>query len=185
MNPPRRHHLVPALGLLIVAGIFLAVRAATTAPSKAALQSQHIKETIDALFKHRLKPEPLPVTLPNPFVVISGVISAKRADGSESDPAATADGEAHDGTSATRTGDNPPASDAEALARHIASLKIGGALQLNGQLQLIINQAPRKEGDLIFLDNKNAVTYLRLIRLTPTELTLGFNEAVQTIRLKP
>jgi hypothetical protein len=185
MNHPFRQRLLLGLGLLLAAGAPPAGRAAPAAPTRAALQSQHIKESIDALFKHRLKPDPLPVTLPNPFLVVSGVISNKRPDGSESDPASVGDSEAHDGPPAAKPGDAPPpGSDAEALARHVASLKIGGTIQINGQLQLIINQSPRKEGDLIFLDNKSAVIYLRLIRLTPTELTLGFNEAVQTVRLK-
>jgi hypothetical protein len=63
-------------------------------------------------------------------------------------------------------------------------LKIGGTVQFNGQLRIIIDQSPRKEGDLIFMDKKDSVIYLRVIRITPFELTLGFNEAVQIIRLK-
>lgn len=45
------------------------------ASTKTIVRSQHIKERIDSLFKRRQKPEPLPVILPNPFLVIGGAIS--------------------------------------------------------------------------------------------------------------
>jgi hypothetical protein len=75
-------------------------------------------------------------------------------------------------------------SDADILAHHILSLKIGGIIQLNGELKIIINQSPRKEGDLVFMDKKDSAIYLRVVRITPVELTLGFNDAVQTVRLR-
>lgn len=187
MNLLSRHSCAFITGLSLATALPLAARAdpALPAATRAALQSQHLKESIDALFKHRLKPDPLPVILPNPFLVVSGSINSRRADGSETDPTTEGGPEGHASASATKPGaETPPGSDAEALARYVASLKIGGTLRINGQLQLIINQSPRKEGDLIFLDNKNAVTFLRIIRLTPVELVLGFNDAVQTVGLK-
>ena len=188
MNHLLRRSFLLAPGLLLAAVFFPAAGAGAVpvpAAAKAATHSQHLRERIDALFKRRLKPEPLPVTLPNPFLVVSGGINGKRPDGTESDPATGDDRDAHVGAPDPKPAEEtPPASDTEALAHYMATLKIGGALQLNGRPQLIINQSPRKEGDLIFLDNKDSMIYLRVIRITPFELTLGFKEVEQTVRLK-
>ena len=185
------HRLLILTGtcLLIVSPLSAAVEGTPPAAgsTKAALRSQHIKERIDSLFKHRLKPEPLPVILPNPFLVIGGVMDTGRIEEGESSPRVEPGENVPDRatTPEAATPEEAPVSDeASVLARHILSLKIGGTVQLNGQLRIIINQAPRKEGDLIFMDKKDSVTYLKVIRVTPFELTLGFNEAVQTIRLK-
>jgi hypothetical protein len=166
MNHPARRRLVFAASLLL---------AGTTAFSAPVDRFARTQEQINALFKRRLKPEPLPADLPNPFVLPGG---AKGPD------VKAPEGEGTTHPDKPPEGDLPPGSDAEALARLVAKLKISGIVQLNGRLHLIINQSPYKEGDLILLGTKDAATYLQVIRITPNELTLGLNQAVQTIKLK-
>ena len=184
-----RSLILTGICLLIVGSLRAAndARSPAAGSTKAALRSQHIKERIDSLFKRRQKPEPLPVILPNPFLVIGGVMDAGRTEEAEPSPRAEPVENVQSGVIMPETSapeEAPVSDDASVLARHVLTLKIGGTVQLNGQLRIIINQAPRKEGDLIFMDKKDSVTYLKVIRVTPFELTLGFNDAVQTIRLK-
>jgi hypothetical protein len=184
MKPSSRHFLI-ATGLLLCASLLLAA----TKPGKSAgskgVNFERTKQRIDALFKRRLKPEPLPVNLPNPFQVVGGTINAKGADGPDDDapPKVTADPRPVDPAPKV-VEETGPLSDSDALAGYAARLKIGGTIQLNGRAQLIINQSPYKEGDFIFVDNKDAVIYLQIVRITPTELTLRFKDIEQTLRLK-
>ena len=54
-----------------------------------------------------------------------------------------------------------------------------------GQAQLIINQVPCKEGSSIPVHGKDDTTfYLKVIRIAPGELVLGYNDAVLTLPLK-
>lgn len=169
MNYSSCRFFVFTAGVLLSAAIAPAAPATTKAPgatTKASSYAARTKERIDALVNRRLKPEPLPDILPNPFQL--GVATPTNS------------------AAVPQLPDEPalPNSDSEALTRYAAKLKIGGTIQLNGRIQLIINQSPYKEGDVIFVDNKDAVIYLQIIRLAPGELTLGFNEAVLTIKLK-
>ena len=171
------NHSTPRL-LLVVLGLLLAASASPGAPASAATthaqnNATRTRERIDALLKRRLTANPLPAGLPNPFVVSGGAAVAEQPDATPAgDPTPKIPVE------------QAPATDAENLARYAAALKIGGTLQLNGRMQLIINQSPYKEGDLVFLDNRNSVTYLQVIRITASELTLGYNQAVLTVKIK-
>jgi hypothetical protein len=175
----------PRLFLFIVLAAGLAFGAPAAAPTtaKPPTQSERLRQRIDALLKSRLKPEPLPVILPNPFSVVTGGKNNLHADGSEQE--SPAEGEAE--TAPTATGarlaeELPVGSSTEALARGVAKLRIGGVVQLKGQMQIIINDSPRKEGDIIVLDRNNAMTYLQIVHIQPGMLTLRLNEATQTIR---
>jgi hypothetical protein len=153
---------------VITVGVLLSALLCLAAPNtKASNYAARTKGRIDTLVNRRLKPEPLPDVLPNPFQ-LSGVVTPTNPTTVPTSPVEPA----------------PPSNDSEALAHYAATLKIGGIVQLNGRVQLVINQSPYREGDLVFVDNKNAVIYLQIIRLTPSELTLGLNQAVQTIKLK-
>jgi len=178
----------PTLFLAVVLGF-----AATTLPAAPAARppartpavrpadrSARTKERIDTLLKSRLAPDPLPASLANPFQLPGAAVTETRENPPPDLPAN------HRPDPAGPTIPTLPAagSDSELLAQYAAGLKITGNVRLNGQAHLIINQSPYKEGDLILLGSSDAPVYLQVIRITPAELTLGLNQAVQTIRLK-
>ena len=168
--------------MVLAAGLMLA-GAATPPAAKPPSQSERLQQRIDALLKHRQKPEALPVILPNPFEVVSGGATGRRGEGTEAEMPAAEDADSTAKAAAETPADAPPpGSNAEALARCAARLRIGGMVTLKGQLQIIVNDFPRKEGDVIVLDRNNAMTYLQVVHVAPGELTLRLNEATQTIR---
>ena len=173
-----------ALGFAVTAlsGAPAARPAARTPAVKPADRSARTKERIDELLKSRLAPDPLPTSLANPVQLPGGAVAAETRDNPTPDVPSNhrADPVGPTGTPGPLT----PGSDREILAQYVASLKISGAVKLNGQAHLIINQSPYKEGDLILLGTPDSPVYLQVIRITPTELTLGLNQAAQTIRLK-
>jgi hypothetical protein len=173
-RPPLNASLRRLAGLAAAAGLLAtaspAAGPAVAAPTKPA---GRITDRIETLFRPRLHPTPLPVVLPNPFTVVGGSVSPGRTD---------AEGSA--APSAAPAEPPPPDSDAEVLARRAAKLKIGGTIAVNGVTQLIINEAAYKEGDYVFPDSKDTSAYVQIVRLTPTELALGYREAVLSIRLK-
>lgn len=57
-------------------------------------------------------------------------------------------------------------------------------MQVNDVPQIIINQEVYKEGDYVILENRRALIYVQIARLTLEELTLRYQEATQVIRLK-
>jgi len=164
MNHLARQFFAVTVGLLLAAAV--ASGAPASARAKSADQFARTKAHIEALLKHRLNPEPLPANLPNPFQAPGGtaVVDAPRSGPPGNDPP-------------------PPVnSDSETLVRLAAALKITGRVKLNDQVHLIINQATYKEGDRIPIYGKSDVTYLQVIRIAPGELTLGLNEAMETVR---
>jgi hypothetical protein len=169
-------HRLP-FSVLLAAGLFPAaalLRAADPFAVEPAGKNR-LTERIDALLRPHLKPAPLPVVLPNPFVVVRGTADLTDVH----DPAA--------GTAyiAPPADDSPPATDAEMLARCVARLKIGGTMQVSDVTQLTINQELYKEGDYVALEGKGgALLYVRITRLTPGELTFRYKEATQLVRLK-
>jgi len=164
------------LFLLAASGALASPGAATKAPTT----SDRLKQRIEILLQHRMRPDALPVILPNPFEVVSGGAVAGRPDGP--DPGATDNAEVAKALTGKLADELPPGSSSEALARCVAKLRIGGTVTLKGQLQIIINDYPRKEGDTVVLDRNNAMTYLQVVKVAPGALTLRLNEATQTIR---
>lgn len=172
MNPSSRWSLAfTAFCVLTVAAAPATGPAAIAAP-KIVDRFVRTKAHIDALLDHRVKPEPLPAVPPNPFQ-LAGATTAATNGGEATVP------------DVPPVGETPPLTgDVETLARYVATLKLGGLIELNGRVQLMLNQVPRKEGDLIVVHEKDDVVYLQVIRLTPRELTLGYKDAVQVIPLK-
>jgi hypothetical protein len=130
---------------------------------------------IEQLVKSRIAPEPLPAALPNPFT-LPNIAPTTLADDGEvvvaaGQPAAVAPG-------------IEPGSDADILAQFAASLKISGMVERNGQRNFIINQLYYKEGDIILMDRKDPKSAVKIVRVAPGELILGYNDVVQTVRLK-
>ena len=155
----------PGRSLAFATVCLLAVTVASAAKPAARNVDRFVrtKQRLDALLQHRVNPGSLPAVLPNPFQITG----ATPATGGTPSPEAS-----------------PLTDETELLARHAANLKIGGILEFNGRVQLMINQIPRKEGDLIIISDGDNVIYLQVVRLTTRELTLGYKDAVQVIPLK-
>jgi hypothetical protein len=130
---------------------------------------------IDALLRPHLNPPPLPVTLPNPFLVVRGTAEFTESSGAAS---------AQDARAPMSMDESGPATDADMLARGVAQLKIGGTMQINDVTQVMINRTTYKEGDFLTLETKPTPIHVQLVRLTREELTLRYNEATQAVRLK-
>lgn len=148
--------------LLLLSGLALAA-SLTAAPPSAQPSADWIKRTkdrIDILLGPKHDTSAQPANTPNPF----------RLPG-QSD-------------SIHLNEPSPQATDAETLARLVATLKINGLVQIAGVPQVIINQLSYKEGDLVAVREGDKATYLRVIRVTPTGLTLELNKVEQTIHLK-
>ena len=161
--------IAPALGLL---------------STFAAVPSPAIQQRIDALLKHRLDPTPLPVELPNPFQVVKGSIREYTADDSTAGLPATMTGVV---TAPAADGSTPPktpatASNAEVLTSAAARLKVGGFIVLNDQIQVVINGAPRREGDMIAVDWNSGLIYLKIVRLLSNEIVLRYGDTDAILR---
>lgn len=154
--------------LLLAAGL-LDAATPTPMPGKGRLTDR-----IDALLRPRLQPAALPLVLPNPFTVVRG--SAERED-----PATTSATSAS--TIATNV-DSTPLTDTELLERAISRLRIGGIVEVGGITKIILNATPYREGEGLTFEDKGKTLYLQVLRLTPTDLTLGYNDASQVVRLK-
>lgn len=163
-------------GLLFSAAPVLAAPAAVPAIApKATDRFERTKEHIDALLKQRLKPVPLPAVLPNPFQS-SGTVPTGPGSGGLSSP---------DQVVVPVEPEKPLTDDDEILAHYAAALKISGQMMVNGLPHLIINSSPYKEGGNILVKGRDdTVYYLKVIRIAPDELTLGYNAAVFTLPLK-
>jgi hypothetical protein len=130
---------------------------------------------IDALLRPHLNPPPLPVSLPNPFLVVRGTAEFTESSAAAPTPEARAAGPLDE---------SGPVTDTDMLARGVAQLKIGGTMQINDVTQVMINRTTYKEGDFLTLETKPTPIHVQLVRLTREELTLRYNEATQAVRLK-
>jgi hypothetical protein len=153
----------------------------TAAAQRAAKQSEEIARRIDTLLSPRLKPEPLPRVLPNPFVVVSGVVSAQRTEGDDATAGEKTVDTATDTSVNAQADEFPAYTSAELLARCVPTLKFGGVIQLNDKVQLVINNVPRREGDIVSVTLGTNKVYLRVVKIAPGAVTMRLNEAEQVI----
>ncbi|HVU18741.1 MAG TPA: hypothetical protein VHD32_17690 [Candidatus Didemnitutus sp.] len=84
----------------------------------------------------------------------------------------------------TQTESRPEHGDADSLDHLVSLLKINGLVTIGGVPQVLINQLLYKEGDLVAVRIGDNPIYLRVVKISPTELTLELNKVEQTIRLK-
>ena len=130
------------------------------------------KARISAMLDQRLHPVPLPANPPNPFY-----LAPKETAGTPSIPA----------VESPETALVPEAadlSDGDTLKKYGATLKVGGVINLNGALYLTLNNTSCKVGDIITVGNKDHPTYLKMLSLSPTEFTLGLNDATLVVPLR-
>jgi len=176
--PPRRLRLIVALMTAFAVNAFAADAAKPAAkPGETKITDpfEPTRVKIDQLIKSRISPEPLPATLPNPFNLPNVAPTALNDDGEVTVAA---------GQPASVTPGLEPGSDADILAQFAASLKISGMVERNGQRNFIINQLYYKEGDIILMDKKDPKSAVKIVHVAPGELILGYNDIVQTVRLK-
>ena len=171
--------LLLALALLLVAGPAPAAPekadAATTIALKRAADRYALTKTrISALLDQRLNPAPLPANLPNPFYRSSDLPPTDVSRGGP--PGGPVD------SNVLPAG--PDESDADTLAKFVATLKVSGVTVLNGRSLLTLNQTLCKAGDTIPLEIKGHTVYIQVLKITADELTLRLNEDEQVVRLK-
>jgi hypothetical protein len=177
MNPRLRLFLLFVTALLI--GAPGSAGAAEPAPKPAEKKPvdpfERTRNRIDQLLKARTNPEPLPVTLPNPFTLPVNLAALTEDDLGPATPNAPAPPPAEV---------LEPGSHAETLAAFAATLRISGAVTVDGKLNFFINQLLYKEGDTILMDRRDPKSAITITRIVPGALTLTFNEATQVIRLR-
>jgi hypothetical protein len=140
--------------------------------------SPTFQQRIDALLKQRLRPEPLPIDPPNPFQLITGGVRDVSLEGAAVKPATKPSSEPNgDQVAAYTSGDVGGASSAEVLAGCVARLKIGGMIRIRDQIQIVVNDIPRKEGDVIVVDWNKSSIHLRVVNIQPSQLTLRYGDA--------
>ena len=167
----------PRLPLLALLGA-LAVMAAPPTPRPAPLAT--VQQRVDALLKHRLNPEPLPVDLPNPFQVVGGVSRDVAGERAGWKPAPEEPAAAVSTAPATSALLAPTA--AEILGDCAARLKIGGIIIINGQRQIAINGILRKEGDTVAAEWDRAPIMLRIVHFVSGRVVVGYRDAELTVR---
>jgi hypothetical protein len=167
--------------------LVLALGAPCAAQAASPPSSASIQQRIDALLKHRLKPEPLPVTPPNPFQMTGG---AKRETGASAGaeeilaakPSAREEVLTGTAPSAENAVKEPAGGASEILITCASRLKLGGVIILKDQIQIVVNGVPRKEGDTVAADWNNGIVYLKIAKLLPGQLVLRYQDAEATLK---
>jgi hypothetical protein len=162
------------VGALILPAVGVAAEAATT-------PSMRIQRQLDGLLKQRLRPEPLPLDLPSPFVFPG---TATREGGFTSAAMQTplkVETASAGGTAALANREAVADNNADVLAVCAGRLHFGGAIRIKDQLQVVINQLARKEGDFIAVPWNGSPVYIRIVRLLPGQITLRLSDAEMTL----
>lgn len=182
MNAFCRHlpGILAALLALVASG---ASAVAATAPAaKPAPAAPTIQQRIDALLKHRIRPEPLPLDPPNPFTVSTRGSREGILSDTGSKPAVTVDVTHAGAAAAPAVPQFAAASSTEILTACAVRLKIGGMIRLKDQVQLVVNDVTRKEGDFITVPWNNGTIQIRIVRLLPGQLVLRYEDAEVTLK---
>ena len=174
MSLTSRHSRVLVTALLLAVVSPLPAAEATNAAEVKRVTDRYAltKARISALLDQRQHPAPLPANPANPFY-----LAPKEATG---DPAASGQ-ESPDTPVIPESAD---LSDIDTIRKYAATLKIGGVLTFNGMLHVTINNTASKVGDAITVGHKDRPIYLKIVSLTPNELTLGLNDAMLTVSLR-
>ena len=148
------------LRLLPAAVLAAALASAATATEKFDRTSGRIAD----ILARRLLQKPFPAQLPDPFLLpgatppTAPVAVANTADASFSDIAA--------------------------LTRYAASLRVTGVLDIGGQPHLVINSSAYREGDLVKVRDTDPIDFIRVLKIGPRTMTLGYGEATLEVPLR-
>jgi hypothetical protein len=124
-----------------------------------------LKSKIDALLKDRQNPTPLPERPANPFVLKQATVTVPDAP-VETQPIPTT------------------LDDDQILAFAVQRMRITGLVLRNGVAHLLINSASYREADLVPIRGSgDTVHYIRVVKITETEVTFGYNKGAMTIKL--
>lgn len=147
-----------------------------------AAASPALRAQIDALLKARQWPEPLPIDPPSPFVVIPDATRSLLPTSTRPAAAGTSDERKPVEPVRTNPAESTPTTAAEILGATAGRLKLGGLMRLKDQFQIVVNDVPRREGDLITVIWNNATYALRVVHLEPGMLVLRYESAEMTLR---
>lgn len=150
---------------------------AALALKKLADRSKLTKARINTLLRDRLTPPPFTPNPSNPFQLTGGGTATLN------NPAPTETVAKVEVVTEAPVEDQPNP-DIATLARFLSELKISGHFVIGGISRLTINQVLYKEGDLIRQGTPEAPYYIKIEKITNTELTLRLNEVVQVVKFK-
>jgi hypothetical protein len=151
----------------------LAIVAAAATPPPSPIPPPSIAEQLERLLNRRLKPEPLPLDLPNPFVMLA----KEPRDSMITQPVAIADAPPADAIEAIR-----PVANVDVLADAISRMHFGGVIRMKDQVQILINDTPRKEGYTFKMPWNNAQIIIRVQRISPADVVLRYLDVEATVR---
>ena len=165
--------------LLLFAALLPSVAAAAPIDMKRISERYALtKSRISALLAQRQNPTPFPTNLPNPFYRVP---DQPPTDTSLGGGLPVGPGDPVDSTVLPTEADE---SDAGTLVKFAAKLKVSGVTILNGQLLLSLNQTLSKTGDIIPYEINGHTVYIRVLKITPDELTIGLNQEQLIVRLR-
>ncbi len=134
------------------------------------------KARIAALLNHRLKPDDLPAKPANPFLFTGGSGGTLTLTPERGGPPVSVTPEPIV---------NTVMDDDQILAFCVSRLRIGGQVQRGGRAHLLINSTTYKEDDLIPVrGGTDIVYYVKVVRIAPSGVVFGYNDAVLTLPLK-
>jgi hypothetical protein len=166
--------------LTVVAGASAALSGAT-ANAPTAAPTLKLQRRIDILLKRKIKTEALPVELPNPFQVNLGIGAPRDGALADSTNRATKDDDAGGNGSATSASAAP--SNVDILSSIVSRLRFGGMIVLKDQgIKVVINGVQRREGDMVPAEWNNSVVYLKITKVTATEVVLRYNDADASLK---
>lgn len=165
-----------ALGVSLIALVLAALPLSAVTPPPGAAPTLKLQRRIDILLKRRTKLEALPPELPNPFQVNLGLGGPR-------------DGAPADNTNRTSKDDDgsgtpgvPAPSNVDILSSIVSRLRFGGMIVLKDQIKVVINGVQRREGDMVPAEWNNSVVYLKITKVTATDVVLRYNDADATLK---
>jgi hypothetical protein len=132
---------------------------------------KQVRERIDALFEHRNQPPPPPEARLNPFRPPGVLTDAQSAAMPTDSPLLI-----------TTPVPNVPSSDLTRLQESVATLKVSGTFEKEGQVYLVINQKPYKDNEVIPTQVRGETIYLRIRQVSRRGVTVALNEAEMTLK---
>jgi hypothetical protein len=75
-----------------------------------------------------------------------------------------------------------PVANADVLADAISRMHFGGVIRMKDQVQILINDAPRREGDTFKMPWNNTQIVIRVQRISPGDVVLRYLDIEATVR---